>query len=135
MLQRQPHQESVILIEPTIKNLTQRTQLLTKLTLHQISENIHIPLTNDKSLKHQPTPYTQHIPHHRVQLHPHVLERLLHPLTLRGMSLHQPLPVAREVSQSTHIPPRHQTRAQKTVLEQFSQPGANGHVRLSTRQH
>jgi hypothetical protein len=102
-------------------------------TISQGRQFLTLPLPRQDGFNDAQTTDPGDVAQHLVQLHIHLLERLLHVLTLNAARAHQLIAVAQIRAQHAHRIDRAKRGVEQTVTVQTLQPLAVQHITLSPR--
>lgn len=121
LVQQEPGQIGVVVIEATVERFEQRRPLGGELAPGQISEGLGVTLAGDERFDHRPGRHPQQVRRHRRH-DQRVLQQPLETLLVPGAFLHKLGPQAGVVPQRTDLPGWHEARSQHPPLVELRQP-------------
>jgi hypothetical protein len=130
----QPDQQRVVVAEAASQRLAQLGELLAKLALGQLGQDLGVAFAGDQGRQHRPARDAQDVSGDRVQLDAGVLQGLLDPLALGAVGLDEPLAVAGQIPQLADRRRRHEAAPQQPTLQQLTQPGGITDIGLAAGQ-
>jgi hypothetical protein len=122
LVQQEPGQVGVVVIEAAVEHLHQRCPLGVQLPAGQLGQDQRVAFAGDERLDHLPRRHPEQVCRHRGQLDQGVFEQLLEALVVPRPFLDQLRPQPGVVPQHPDLPGRHEARAEHAPLAGLGQP-------------